>query len=172
MDRENPVAAKTFVFGRVSADAAIFHVAAEACDVLREGRALAAGRVNAVGIVVNRRIADQRRCPGPDFVAQILPGLEWVALRGQRTGSVRVGVEGALVERNLVLRQEIAGPDAPIFGERETRPQSAAGADLRIGGVALVADEIEAAVVAPEQLPTEQDRLVEKIGIGETEFDR
>src|SRR3954451_14167179 len=149
--------ADALVLGSVDAGAKILHVAAEAGEVFREAEALAAGRANAVGVVVDRGNADQRGQEGSDFVTQIAARLERIADRGQRTISVEVSVEGILIEGDLVVAERVAAAETPIFGDREAHADRAAGADLRVSGVALVADEVEASIVTAEQVSADQD---------------
>src|SRR5438270_920447 len=87
--------------------------------------------------------ADHARA-GADFVAEVETGLGWIA------GAV--GVESGLVEADVVALEQVAGPEVPIFGQRKTKPEAAAGADLLVGRVAVVPDVVEAAVIAVEQL--------------------
>ena len=71
LNRENPVLAEVPVFIGLQPGAQILHVAAKAREILAEGYPLTAGRVDAVRVVEERRIADGRRQPRTDFIAQV-----------------------------------------------------------------------------------------------------
>lgn len=106
-----------------------------------------------------------------DFVAEIAAGLERIANRRQRSASVGVGVEGSLIERDLVSLERVAAAEVPIFGHREAERQRSTRAQLGISRVAISPDEIEAAIVAPEQPAAEQNVLVEEIRLDEACLD-
>src|SRR6185436_8605429 len=98
--REDEAAAKAPIFGRLGNGLDIAHLAAETGEILAQQHALAAGRPDAVvEIVEHQRIADRRGQSLADRVAEITAGEDRVALA--------VGVEGELVERDIVIAQPV-----------------------------------------------------------------
>ena len=59
-----------------------------------------------------------------------------------------------------------------LFGERHAGADLAAGGDLLVGRVAVVAEEVEAVEIAPVEVEADRDVAVEQIGLGEAELDR
>src|SRR5690348_15739560 len=126
--------------------------------------------MDGVGVVKRGREPEHRRCMRSEFIAKITPGLQGIALGRERTGTVRIGEE-LVVEGDLVATEDVAGPEAPIFAHWKAEPQAASGACRRVGRVVPII-QVEAPVIAPEQLSSEQDLLVEEIGIGKAKLDR
>ena len=91
----------------------VLHVAAEACEVLREDDRLATRRPDAVRVVVDDRISDHRGQARPEFVAQVLTGQVRIALGGRGpliggrgpgpSGSIRSGSVKNVLSSSVIL---------------------------------------------------------------------
>ena len=121
MDGEYEALGKAEIFRRIHAGANIFDVPAQAREIFMEHDAMAAGRADAVGIVVGGGEADGGRQPLAEFLAEIPTRLERVALRRQRAITVRIEKESILVERDIVAGQRVARAEADIFGDAGSR---------------------------------------------------
>ena len=102
MDRQYEAHRKAKIFRRIQAAADIFHVAAQAGEILAPNNALSAGRTNTVGIVISDRLADRGRQPLTQFLAQVAARLERVTNGRERSVPVRIGEEVVLIERYVV----------------------------------------------------------------------
>ncbi len=132
-------------FGRVGPGPQIFDVPAEPREILIDREAVAAGRAQpVVGRIVEQGIADRRGRPLAGRLAQIAAHPQRIADGRQRPGAVGIGEEGRPVERDVVEVEPVAQAQLHIFGKRHSAPDLAAGADLLVGRVAVVVDEVEA----------------------------
>ena len=120
----------------------------------------------------NETVTERRRRAITKRVTQIASGTERIA-RIERARAVRVIEICVPIERNLVEAQPVARRERPKFGDGHAHAELEPSRNLLVCCLTLVINtEIEAIVIAPENVPTERNILIEEIGLGETKLDR
>ncbi len=117
-----------------------------------------------VALVEVQRIADQRRRPIADRIAQETARAQRIALA--------VEEEGPLIKRHVIDIQPILQRGAEIFGEQRSRLDRQAGRRLLERRFAAVVDKIERIEIAAKNASAKRNRPVEKIGFGKIELGR